>query len=196
MEKTESDRKSLNTVDLLLSTAIFGLGLLALVAAFGVPMDYIILIMHYFILIVTVGVESCDLLLIVQTKSGIESQLVEIGLATTLLLVKKKLPVILPNLEVYLPMSIRSYPFPSQAVVAKILLQTADYSKIHLISKDMESMLLSKSKVILEEPPYCFLSWIEKPNAELVLGCNLDYMSEEELVSMEQDVIHESGKII
>ncbi|KAH7847483.1 hypothetical protein Vadar_026618 [Vaccinium darrowii] len=54
MEKTESDRKSLDTVDRLLSTAIFGLGLLALAAAVGVSMGYINLIMHCMILIIIV----------------------------------------------------------------------------------------------------------------------------------------------
>ncbi|KAH7847926.1 hypothetical protein Vadar_031708 [Vaccinium darrowii] len=81
-------------------------------------------------------------------------------------------------------------------MVAKIPLLIADYSKIHFIAKDIESMLKSKSKVILEVPPYCFLSRIEEPNAKLVFGCNLEYMTEEELVSVEQDIIHESGEII
>lgn len=63
------------------------------------------------------------------------------------------------------------------AMVTKITLQIDDIGKIPQISEDIKSMMRSNSKVFLEkEPPFCFLSRIERSYGELTLGCSLKHM--------------------
>lgn len=62
-------------------------------------------------------------------------------------------------------------------MVTRIPFQTEDVEKVPLISEGIKTMLRSNPKVFLEkEPPYCFLSRIERSFAELTLGCNLKQM--------------------
>ncbi|KAF7138231.1 hypothetical protein RHSIM_Rhsim07G0012400 [Rhododendron simsii] len=83
------------------------------------------------------------------------------------------------------------------SMVTKIPLQKDDLGKIPQISEDIKSMMRSNSKVFLEkEPPFCFLSRIERSFGELTLGCSLKHMSKDEFYSTEQDILLQSVQII
>ncbi|KAI8547902.1 hypothetical protein RHMOL_Rhmol07G0231500 [Rhododendron molle] len=81
------------------------------------------------------------------------------------------------------------------AMVAKVPLQTFDIDKIPETSNDIKQILISSPKVCLEEPPFCFLSQTQGA-VDLVLGCSLRYMSENELISTKKEFIIQSIEII
>ncbi|GFZ16922.1 mechanosensitive ion channel protein [Actinidia rufa] len=131
-------------------------------------------------------------------KAGsVEGQVVEMGLTTTSLLSAEKFPIIVPNSLFSSQVIVNKSRAQWRAMVTKIPLQVDDLSKIPQISEDIKSMLRLNSKVYLEkEPPYCFLSRIERSYAELTLGCNLKHMSKDELFSTQQDILLQAVQII
>ncbi|GER57424.1 mechanosensitive ion channel protein, partial [Striga asiatica] len=78
-------------------------------------------------------------------------------------------------------------------MLRKIPIRTEDIDKIPQISDDIKSMLKSNVNVFLDkEPPYCYLSHIERSYAELTLGCNLKQMNKD----AEQNILLEAVRII
>ncbi|GFS38803.1 mechanosensitive ion channel protein [Actinidia rufa] len=131
-------------------------------------------------------------------KAGsVEGQVVEMGLMTTSLLSAEKFPIIVPNSLFSSQVIVNKSRAQWRAMVTKIPLQIDDLSKIPQISEDIKNMLRSNLKVFLEkEPPYCFLSRIERSYAELTLGCNLKHASKDELFSTQQDILLQAVQII
>ncbi|PSS11692.1 Mechanosensitive ion channel protein [Actinidia chinensis var. chinensis] len=206
------EREKLLTLDKISSVGLFVLGLMALAEACGVAVQSILTVGG--IGGVATAFAARDVLgnvlsgLSVQIsqpfsigdtiKAGsVEGQVVEMGLTTTSLLSAEKFPIIVPNSLFSSQVIVNKSRAQWRAMVTKIPLQVDDLSKIPQISEDIKSMLRSNSKVYLEkEPPYCFLSRIERSYAELTLGCNLKHMSKDELFSTQQDILLQAVQII
>lgn len=206
------DRAKLLTLDKASSVGLFVLGGMALAEAYGVAVQSILTVGG--IGGVATAFAARDILgnilsgLSVQIsqpfsigdtiKAGsVEGQVVEMGLTTTSLLSAEKFPIIVPNSMLSSQVIVNKSKARWRAMVTKIPFQTEDVEKIPQISEGIKAMLRSNPKVFLEkEPPYCFLSRIERSCAELTLGCNLKQMSKDELYSTEQDILLQSVKII
>ncbi|KAL7002461.1 U2 snRNP complex subunit msl1 [Sarracenia purpurea var. burkii] len=206
------ERETLLTLDKISSVGLFVIGLMALAEACGVPVQSILTVGG--IGGVATAFAARDILgnvlsgLSVQIsrpfsigetiKAGsVEGQVVEMGLTTTSLLSAEKFPVIVPNSMFSSQVIVNKSRAPFRALITKIPFQTDDLLKIPLISEDIKRMLRSNPKVYLEtEPPFCFLSRIEKSYAELSLGCNLKHMSKDEFYSTEQDILLQSVLIL
>ncbi|XAR54032.1 hypothetical protein NMG60_11029013 [Bertholletia excelsa] len=206
------EREKLLALDKISSVGLFVLGLMALAEACGVAVQSILTVGG--IGGVATAFAARDILgnvlsgLSVQItqpfsvgdtiKAGsVEGQVVEMGLVTTSLLSAEKFPIIVPNSMFSSQVIINKSRAQWRAMVTKIPLRSDDLGKIPQISEDIKSMLRSNSKVFLEkEPPYCFLSRIERSYAEVTLGCNLKHMSKDELYSTEQDILLQSVQII
>ncbi|KAA8520670.1 hypothetical protein F0562_015058 [Nyssa sinensis] len=206
------DREKLLTLDKLSSVGLFVLGLMALAEACGVAVQSILTVGG--IGGVATAFAARDILgnvlsgLSVQIshpfsvgdtiKAGsVEGQVVEMGLTTTSLLSAEKFPVTVPNSLFSSQVIVNKSRAHWRAIGTKIPLQIGDFDKIPQISDDIKNMLRSNPKVFLEkEPPYCFLSRIERSYAELTLGCNLKQMSKDELFATEQDILLQSVRII
>ncbi|KAH6779916.1 Mechanosensitive ion channel protein [Perilla frutescens var. hirtella] len=201
-------RDQLLTVDKISSVGLFVVGSMALAEACGVAMQSILTVGG--IGGVATAFASKDILgnvlsgLSVQLsqpfsigdtiKAGsIEGQVVEMGLTTTSLLTAEKFPVVVPNALFSSQVIVNKSRAKFRSMVRKIPLQIDDIDKISLISENIKSMLRSNSKVFLgKEPPYCFLSQIERSYAELTFGCNLKQVDTE----AEQDILLEAVRII
>ncbi|XP_052171443.1 mechanosensitive ion channel protein 1, mitochondrial-like [Diospyros lotus] len=206
------ERDKLLTLDKISSVGLFVLGLMALAEACGVAVQSILTVGG--IGGVATAFAARDILgnvlsgLSVQIsqpfsvgdtiKAGtIEGQVMEIGLTTTSLLSAEKFPITVPNTLFSSQVIVNKSRATWRAMVTKIPLQIDDVGKIPLISEDIKSMLKSNSKVFLEkEPPFCFLSQIERSYAELTLGCNLKHMNKDELYSTQEEILLQSIKII
>lgn len=209
---TQVKRDRLLTLDKVSSVGLFILGSMALAEACGVAVQSILTVGG--IGGVATAFAARDILgnvlsgLSVQMsqpfsigdtiKAGsVEGQIVEMGLTTTSLLSAEKFPIIVPNSLFSNQVIVNKSRAPWRAMAAKIPLQIDDTSKIPLISEDIKSMLRSNEKVFLEkDPPYCFLSRVDRMCSELTLGCNLKRMSKDEMFATEQDILLQSVKII
>ncbi|XP_057495845.1 mechanosensitive ion channel protein 1, mitochondrial-like [Actinidia eriantha] len=206
------EREKLLTLDKISSVGFFVLGLMALAEACGVAVQSILTVGG--IGGVATAFAARDVLgnvlsgLSVQfsqpfsigdtIKAGsVEGQVVEMGLMTTSLLSAEKFPIIVPNSLFSSQVIVNKSRAQWRAMVTKIPLQIDDLSKIPQISEDIKNMLRLNLKVFLEkEPPYCFLSRIERSYAELTLGCNLKHASKDELFSTQQDILLQAVQII
>ncbi|CAA0820753.1 Mechanosensitive ion channel protein 1-mitochondrial [Striga hermonthica] len=127
-------------------------------------------------------------------KAGsVEGQVVEMGLTTTSLLTAEKFPVVVPNSLFASQVIVNKSRAKWRFMLRKIPIRTEDIDKIPQISDDIKSMLKSNVNVFLDkEPPYCYLSHIERSYAELTLGCNLKQMNKD----AEQNILLEAVRII
>ncbi|GFP91485.1 mechanosensitive ion channel protein 1 mitochondrial [Phtheirospermum japonicum] len=203
-----AQRDKLLTLDKVSSVGLFVVGSMALAEAFGVAVQSILTVGG--IGGVATAFASKDILgnvlsgLTVQIsqpftigdtiKAGsVEGQVVEMGLTTTSLLTAERFPVVVPNSLFASQVIVNKSRAKWRFMLRKIPLRTEDVDKIPQISEDIKTMLKSNSNVFLEkEPPYCFLSHIERSYAELTLGCNLKRMNKE----AEQDILLEAVRII
>ncbi|XP_050238798.1 mechanosensitive ion channel protein 1, mitochondrial [Mercurialis annua] len=131
-------------------------------------------------------------------KAGsIEGQVVEMGLTTTMLLNAEKFPVIVPNSLFSSQVIVNKSRAQWRAMITTIPVSFEDLDKMPQITTDIKSMLKLNPKVFLgKEAPYCYLSRIESSSAELTIGCNLRFMSKDELYSTEQDILLQSVRIL
>ncbi|KAL3622154.1 U2 snRNP complex subunit msl1 [Castilleja foliolosa] len=203
-----AQRNNLLTLDKVSSVGLFVVGLMALAEACGVAVQSILTVGG--IGGVATAFASKDILgnvlsgLTVQIsqpftigdtiKAGsVEGQVVEMGLTTTSLLTAERFPVVVPNSLFASQVIVNKSRAKWRFMLRKIPLRTEDVDKIPQISEDIKTMLKSNANVFLDrEPPYCFLSHIERSYAELTLGCNLKRMNKE----AEQDILLEAVRII
>ncbi|KAG5541377.1 hypothetical protein RHGRI_021271 [Rhododendron griersonianum] len=131
----------------------------------------------------------------------VNTQVVGVGLTTTCLLMNERIPLTVPNsllLELWIhdqAVGVFGAFDRWDAMVAKVPLQTFDIDKIPETSNDIKQILILSPKVCLEEPPFCFLSQTQGA-VDLVLGCSLRYMSENELISTKKEFLIQSIQII
>ncbi|KAL6569550.1 U2 snRNP complex subunit msl1 [Orobanche minor] len=203
-----AQKDQLMTVDKISSVGLFVVGSMALAEACGVAVQSILTVGG--IGGVATAFASKDILgnilsgLSVQIsqpftigdtiKAGsVEGEVVEMGLTTTSLLTAERFPVVVPNSLFASQVIVNKSRAKWRFMVRKVPLRTEDVDKIPQISEDIKSMLKSNPNVFLEkEPPYCFLSHIERSYAELTLGCNLKRMNKD----AEQDILLEAVRII
>ncbi|CAN1781403.1 Mechanosensitive ion channel protein 1, mitochondrial [Linum perenne] len=205
-----ADREKLVTFDKFFSIGLFVIGLTACAETFGVAVQSILTVGG--IGGVATAFAARDVLGNVLSGLSIQaskpfllgdtikaSEVIEMGLTTTMLRNSEKFPVIVPNSLFSSQVIVNKSRARFRAMVKQIPVVVDDVHKIGKISTDIESMLKSNPKVFSleeKEKPYCFLSRIESSFAELTLGCNLNHMSKYECYNAEQEILLESARII
>uniref|UniRef100_A0A7N0TWD6 Mechanosensitive ion channel MscS domain-containing protein n=1 Tax=Kalanchoe fedtschenkoi TaxID=63787 RepID=A0A7N0TWD6_KALFE len=131
-------------------------------------------------------------------KAGsVEGQVMDMGLTNTLLLSAEKFPITVPNSMFSSQVIVNKSRAQWRAMVTKIPMQVDNLNKIPEIANAIKSMLKSNPDVsLVNEAPYCYLSYIESTYAELTIGCNLKYMGKEKFFSTQDDIILKSVNII
>ncbi|BBM98867.1 mechanosensitive ion channel protein 1/2/3 [Marchantia polymorpha subsp. ruderalis] len=133
-----------------------------------------------------------------QIKAGyIEGKVEEVGLHSTKLLNTEKNPIIVPNSFFQSQVIVNKSRAPWRAVATKIPIHLKDYEKVPEITQEIRAMLNRHPQVHLgEDKPRCSVAQFTPSSIEIAITCNVNPMSKDEFLLVEQAIVLESAAII
>ncbi|KAG6549781.1 hypothetical protein Mapa_008762 [Marchantia paleacea] len=133
-----------------------------------------------------------------QIKAGnIEGKVEEVGLHSTKLLNTEKNPIIVPNSFFQSQVIVNKSRALWRAVAVKIPIHLKDYQKVPVITEEIRAMLNRHPQVHLgEDKPRCSVAQFTPSSIEIAISCNVEPMSKDEFLLVEQAILLESASII